>query len=112
MKDRRKRPQFKLTPINAFDARRSYKRSSHPGVQVHVGGRRPNAYADFWRDKTKRLVVRFSSQGNVFHFEALFASGKQVPEETMGDFEPYVADVLADWLIEGADKLPYSIQED
>jgi hypothetical protein len=108
MKVNHKRPKFKLIEINGFDARRGYKRCSLPGVGVSFESG-PNAIADFWRDKTKRLLVRISSQGYDYHFEALLASGKQIPEEKLDDFGPYVMDVLAEWLIEGVDDLPSSI---
>lgn len=111
MSARRKRQKFTLVKIDAFDARRGYKRCSIPGV-----GYTPPVdpilpchpipvTADFWRNKVGGLVVRFSSnQPYVFHFEALLASGKPIPEECVQEFADYVSAVLYDW--GGADDPP------
>ena len=107
MKVGHKRPQFRLIAIDAFDARRGYKRCSHPGVELYG----LNATADFWRDKTKRLVLRFSCHGYVFHFAASLASGGQIPDDRLDAFDSYVSDVLAEWLSEGEDDYPNSIWE-
>lgn len=112
---RRKRRKFSLIEINKFDARRGYKRCSSPGVGVSLGrddlGQDIKAVADFWKDPLGRIVVRFSSGGYTYHFEAMLTSGKQIPENKMGDFEDYVMEVLTEWLIEGIDDLPNSIFE-
>lgn len=79
-----------------------------PGVGVTCG-RDTSALANFWRDRTGKLVVRFSSQGYIFHLEATLASGKPIPENKLNDFGEYVANILLDWLIEGADDLPDSM---
>ena len=108
---RRKLMKFSLVEISAFDSRRGYKRSSLAGV----GYTPPNdplspfrpipVAADFWRNRTGGLVVRFSSnQPYVFHFEALLANGKPVPEKDIEEFGEYVAAVLFDW--GGADDPP------
>ena len=106
----RRKKKFKLNEIGTFDARRGFKRCSLPGVGVSYEGG-PSAIADFWRDRTGRLVVRFSSQGYIFHFEALLVSGKQILEDKMEDFGQYVVDMLLEWLTEGVDDLPNSIYE-
>jgi len=103
--------KFRLVEIGPFDARRGYKRCSLPGVCVSIP---PPSYspfgpievaADFWRNRTGGLLVRFSNnQPYVFHFEAFLANGDPVPEEAIGDFGNYIADVLLDW--EGADDAP------
>ena len=93
MSTRRKRQKFTLVEIDGFDARRGYKRCSIPGagytppVNLMSPFRPIPVAADFWRNKTGGLVVRFSSnQPYVFHFEALLASGKPVPEEDLNEF--------------------------
>ena len=110
MNARRKSRKFKLIEIGDFDARRGYKRCALPGVGVSYE-KGPTAIADFWKDKTGKLFVRFSSQGYIFHFEALLVSGKQIPEDKMEDFGQYVVAVLLEWLTEGVDDLPKSIYE-
>ena len=111
MSARRKRQKFNLVEIDAFDARRGYKRCSIPGVGYTppvdpiLPGRPIPVVADFWRNKTGGLVVRFSSnQPYVFHFEALLASGKPIPEEELEEFTEYIWAVLYDW--GGADDPP------
>ena len=111
MTSRRKRLKFTLVEIAAFDARRGYKRCTVPGAAYTPPADPMSPFrpipvaADFWRDKTGALVVRFSSnQPYVFHFEALLANGKPVPEEEIEDFAEYVSEVLYDW--GGADDPP------
>lgn len=112
MPARRKRQKFNLVEIDAFDARRGYKRCSIPGagytppVNPMSPFRPIPVAADFWRNKTGGLVVRFSSnQPYVFHFEALLANGKPVPEERIAELADYVSTaVLCDW--GGADDPP------
>jgi hypothetical protein len=106
-----KHQKFQLIETDHFDARRGYKRCSIPGVGYTspvdpMSPFRPiPVTADFWRNKTGGLVVRFSSnQPYVFHFEALLASGKAVPEEDLEEFAEYVSEVLYDW--GGADDPP------
>jgi hypothetical protein len=108
---RRKLLKFRLIEINAFDARRGYKRCTLPGVGYTPPDDPMSPFqsipvtADFWRNRTGGLVVRFSSnQPYVFHFEALLANGKPVPEEDLEEFGEYVAAVLYDW--GGADDPP------
>ena len=108
MKTRRKGRKYKLIETGGFDARRGYKRCSLPGVGVFYEDG-TNAIADFWKDKTEKLVVRFSSQGYIFHFEALLVSGKQITEDKMEDFGQYVMNVLLEWLAEGVDDIPNSV---
>lgn len=111
MSARRKRQRFTLIEIDAFDARHGYKRCSIPGVSYTplanpmLPGRPIPVVADFWRNKAGGLVVRFSSsQPYVFHFEALLASGKPVPEDDLEEFTEYICKLLEDW--GGADDPP------
>jgi hypothetical protein len=104
-------PKFRLIEISAFDARRGYKRCTLPGVGYTPTADLLSPYppipvkADFWRNLTGGLVVRFSSnQPYVYHFEALLANGKPVPEEDIEEFGDYVAAILFDW--GGADDPP------
>ena len=109
MHARRKSRKFKLIEISAFDARRGYKRCTLPGVRTSCEGKK--ATADFWKDRTGKLVVRFSCQGYSFHFEGLLASGKQIPEDKMDEFGEYVSGMLIEWHVEGVDDVPNSIYE-
>lgn len=108
MNARRKRWTFKLIEVAPFDARRGYKRCAPPGVHAGldvsiIGG--PKATADFWRDQTGRLLVRFClpSQREMLHLEAARTDGKQLNEgdmEEFQDFHNYVADALYEWVVE------------
>lgn len=107
----RKTPKFSLVKISAFDARRGYKRCTLSGVGHTPPADPLSPYrpipvtADFWRDRTGGLVVRFSSnQPYVFHFKALLANGKPVTEEDIQEFGEYIAEILFDW--GGADDPP------
>ena len=104
-KTRRTQPQFELTSIAAFDARRGYTRCSLPGIGVSFVGE-PGALADFWRDRSGKLVVRFSSRGYVYHMEAHLASGGQIPEGEMGSFGEWVRDAMVEWIVDGVDDMP------
>lgn len=107
MNARRKHRKFRLVEVDAFDARRGYTRCTPPGVGIFfVDG--PNAIADFWRNRAGSLVVRLSSQGYVFHLEALRTDGKTISVDDMTEFEEYVADTLDEWIIEGVDEIPES----
>lgn len=111
MAKRRKRLKFTLVEIDAFDARQGYKRCSIKGV---AGQTDPHLLvpfppiplaADFWRNRDRGLVVRFSStQPYVFHFEAFLDNGEPVPERDIEEFADYVSEVLIDW--GGADDPP------
>lgn len=105
-----KSSKFKLVEIDYFDARRGYKRCSIPGVGCSDA---PgfNAIADFWRDQTGRLVVRLSCRGYIYHLGASLVSGKNVPENIMEEFSQYVMHTLRNWLLEGVDDLPSSVNE-
>lgn len=106
------RKTFRLVLIDAFDARRGYKRCPLPGVGVSwVGGVPRGANADFWRSRTGEFVVRFSSQGYVYHFEAFAASGKQIPENEIPEFGDFIADALCEWVDEGVDDVPSALYE-
>ena len=104
MPARRKRLKFTLVEIDPFDARRGYRRCSVPGLRYTPPAdpmspfRSITATADFWRNRDGGLVVRFySNQHYVFHFEALLANGKPIPEEDLEEFTGYLMEVLYDW---------------
>ena len=104
-------PKFNLVEIDPFDARRGYKRCTLPGVGYTPPDDPLSPYrsiscaADFWRDKSGELVVRFSSnQPYVFHFKGVLSNGKPIPEEAIHEFGEYIAAILSDW--GGADDPP------
>lgn len=108
---RKRRQKFTLVEIDAFDARRGFKRCSLAGVAYTpdvdpLSPFRPiPVTADFWRNRIGGLVVRFSSnQPYVFHFEAMLTNGKPVPEQDIEEFGEYIGEVLYDW--GGADDPP------
>jgi len=100
-----KKARFQLVEVAPFDARRGYRRCSPPGVGASFVGR-PGAVADFWRDRSGEVVMRFSSQGYDYHCRARLKSGGPVREDQMEDFADWVADVLFEWIIEGVDDGP------
>ena len=111
MTTNRKLRRFTLVEINAFDARLGYKRCTLPGVSYVPPVDPSSPYrpipvtADFWRNRTGGLVVRFSSnQPYVFHFLGLLTNGESVAEEDIEDFGMYISEVLFDW--GGADDPP------
>jgi hypothetical protein len=110
MSKKRRSPEFKLVEIRAFDARRGYKRCSDPGRGCHIDGG-PSGTSDFWKDKNNKLVVRISSQGYAYHFEASLSSGKPIPESKMLDFAEHLTEILFEWLADGVDYPPSSIYE-
>src|SRR5687768_10430636 len=67
MSKRIRKWKFTFEEIDAFDARRGYKRCTLPGVGCAwepdpvLGGRPIRATADLWRDKKGNVVIRFSS---------------------------------------------------
>lgn len=81
------------------------------GVGVGRASKGFNAFTDFWKDSRERLVIRFSSQGYIYHFKGLLSSGKKIPKDEMDDFGEYVAIILLEWLAEGVDELSSSIYE-
>lgn len=111
MKVRRKRRKFRLEEIASFDARRGYRRCALPGVGCTPGVHpwlpvRPiHCTADFWRNRTGGVVVRFfSTQPYTFHFAASLSDGKQIPDEDLEEFGDYISEMLLDW--GGADDAP------
>ena len=107
MNARRKRRKFRLVEVNAFDARRGYRRCP-PGVEISFGDGPIAATADFWWSRTGSLLVRFCSQGYVFHLEAFRTGGKKISADGMAEFQDYVADKLVEWVTEGVDEIPES----
>ncbi len=105
---RRKSRKFKLVEIEEFDARCGYTRCPLPGVSAYFTRRHPSAHANFWRDRTGRLVVRFSCESYVFHFEASRAPGKLILDDDLHEFGEFVAGMLFEWVDEGLDDLPSS----
>ena len=100
-----KNSRFQFVGIAPFDARRGYRRCSPPGVGVSFVDR-PGAVADFWRDRSGEVVMRFSSRGYDYHCKARLKSGGPVPEDQMEDFADWVADVLLEWIVDGVDDDP------
>jgi hypothetical protein len=104
MTSRRPKPQFKLLPIDAFDARRGFRRCVPPGIRVDAGG--PIAGADLWRHPDGRLFVRCSSQGYICSMECSLASGESVSDARLQECIDWLADVLIQWMVDGVDDFP------
>jgi len=112
MTARHKKRKFRLVEIDEFDARRGYKRCIPGGVGLEIPPhpaysflRPTQLLADFWRNRDGALVVRFSSNyPYVFHYEALLANGKPVPDKDIEEFGEFIMEVLQNW--EGTDDQP------
>ena len=98
-----KNDPYWLTEIDHFDARQGYKRCDPPAVGILDVWQ---ATADLWRDPIGHLVMRFSSQGYIFSFQAFLPSGEKIPDFAMNDFVNYLMDVLLLWIVEGVDDIP------
>jgi hypothetical protein len=96
---------YEFSATDHFDARKGYKRCSVPGVGVSFPGR-PGASADFWRNPTEIVVVRFSSQGYQFSFELTHPSGGVLLDSDMEDFANCIQHSVLLWLEEGVDDAP------
>lgn len=105
MSKRRTSPAFRLSKVADFDARRGCRRCDPPGVGVSFADR-PQALADLWRSRSGRLVVRFSSQGYVYHLEAVRSDDREISDDELGAFADFVADALFQWAIDGVDDRP------
>ena len=101
--------QFKLVEIAPFDARSGCRRCQLPGVAVSAPGPCSRATADFWRDRRGRVLVRWSSLGYSYSFEAVLGSGEDIPDEAMEALGDFVANLLWDWVNEGVDELPNAL---
>ena len=106
MNKKKKTQPYVLTEIPNFDARRGYKKCSPPGVGAGYAGDMQRADGDFWRNESENVVVRFSSLGYRFSFEARLPSGTRIPENQMDDFAMFVSELLVLWIIEGVDDNP------
>jgi len=105
MKTRRLLPRYELESTEPFDARRGYTRCPLPGVGASYQGE-PGAIADFWRDRSGNLVLRLSSRGYVYHYQARLAAGGPVPDSELDYFGELLAEALARWIVEGVDDAP------
>lgn len=104
MSARRRPLPFELSSIADFDARRSLKRCTPPGVAV--GRERHVATADLWRHADGRLFVRFASRGFIWSMECTLPSGGQIPDGRIEELTDWLADVLLEWIIDGVDDAP------
>src|SRR5688572_28393453 len=107
---RPKRRTFRFVEVDKFDARRGYRRSTPPGIEIS-GGDWPSAVADFWTNRDGKWVIRLSSLGYVFHLEAFRTDGRQLSTHDMDEFKECVLELLEEWVIEGVDDLPESIYD-
>lgn len=96
---------YVLTEIDGFDARKAYTRCLIPGAGTSLGRGR-TAVAEFWRDRSGNVVVRFSSQGYRFSFEATLPDGGPIADRQMEHFAGHVMDLVHLWLVEGVDDVP------
>lgn len=114
MKEKNIKPkprQFKLVHVEPFDARRGYRRWKSPGVGVQLADI-SSADADFWRDKSGNVFVRLTSQGYVYHCQAMQIDGKQLSVHDRKEFDEFITGVLHDWMIQGVDDSPEGLDED
>lgn len=113
LKERRiksKPRKFKLVAVAPFDARRGYRRWKSPGVGVQLADI-SSADADFWIDKSGSVFVRLTSQGYVYHCQAMQIDGKQLSVRDRNEFNEFITGVLHDWMIQGVDDSPEGLED-
>ena len=101
----RKKQSFRLRYAGNLDFRRGYKRCVEPGAETYIppitgglGLRSTRLQAEFWRNRTGGLFVRFnSSHGYIFCYEALLLNGEPVPDKDLDKFIDFIMEVLLDW---------------
>jgi hypothetical protein len=95
-------PEFTINEIPRFDARRGYSRCIPPGVGVSIAmPRSPNPCADFWHDRSGRLVGKMYCRGELFCFESSLASGAPIEQDRMEAFTDYIVKLMLNWITEG-----------
>ncbi|MEW6685574.1 MAG: hypothetical protein AB1393_05140 [Candidatus Edwardsbacteria bacterium] len=93
---------YKLVPIDEFDARRGYSRWLTPGVGIRSTKRGSLAQADLWIDQEGKLVARFTSRGYSLHFQIRAVSSDLAP--VMKDhIEEFLTEMLMTWVVDGVD---------
>lgn len=95
-------PEFKLIPIDEFDARKGYSRWISPGVGTHTTERGSLAQADLWMDQQGKLVTRFTSRGYSLHFEIRAVSSDLIPD-MKEHIEEFLLEMLMTWVADGVD---------
>ena len=95
-------PEFKLVPIDWFDARRGYSRWDTSGVGIQTTERGSLAQADLWIDRKGNLVTRFVSSGYSLHFQIRSGSSDLTPD-MREPIEHFLAEMLMTWVVDGVD---------
>lgn len=72
---------------------------------------KPRADADFWKDRSGNVFVRLTSQGYVYHCQAMQIDGKQLSVHDRKEFDEFITGVLHDWMIQGVDDSPEGLDE-
>jgi hypothetical protein len=94
---------YRLVPIDGFDARRGYARWTLPGVGTGASEGGALANADLWTDRQGRLVTRFESRGYTLHFEIRVVSGRRITQQMETDVSDFLWAMLSTWAAEGVD---------
>lgn len=85
---------FRFFPVENFNAR-GLHRCSVPGVGVTLGAR--SGLADFWRDRSGHVLVRFASGGRKCAYRCKLRSGEAIPDSLMEDFSEFAFSILHEW---------------
>lgn len=95
--------EFKLVPIDEFDARRGYSRWVLPGIGIRTSERGSYAQADIWTDRQGELVTRFTSLGYSLHFKIKAVPVGQITFGRKEDVANFLNDMLMTWVVGGVD---------
>jgi|GEM_PF-1571540 len=99
----KKRFQFKLVPVAAFDARRGYRRWPLPGVKTRTPEIGSVATADLWVDKQGGLLTRFTSLGYSSQYKIKAASCDAITPAMKDAVENFLLEMLIEWQAQGVD---------
>ena len=95
-------PEFKLVPIDEFDARSGYSRWVTTGVGTRTTERGSLAQADLWINRNGKLVTRFTSRGYSLHFEVK-AVLSDINSDMKEHIEEFLTEMLMTWVVDGVD---------
>ena len=99
-------PGLLFKEVDNFDARSGYRRCSPPGVGTSIA-RGQSAVADFWRNSTDNVFVRFTSREYVYCYECYLVSGDKIEDSlSEGEFAYFIMELLLLWLCQGIDDGP------
>lgn len=94
-------PQYHLTEIPPFDARRGYSQWVSAGVGSRTTQKGSCVKASIWKDDEGFLVVRFSHKHNHLHLR--ITSDKEITETDKEALENFLFEKITDWAVSDFD---------